>query len=70
MAEGSAQGTGGAKREAGGGHGARDSSAAIQTPCQPKKGQISNSRRAGSSSASFMATRPSTASRPSMMRWS
>jgi len=32
--------------------------------------QISNSRRAGSSRASFMATKPSTASRPSMMRWS
>ena len=32
--------------------------------------QISNSRRAGSSSASFIATSPSTASRPSMMRWS
>ncbi|MPN37165.1 hypothetical protein SDC9_184681 [bioreactor metagenome] len=27
-------------------------------------------RRAGSSSASFIVTRPSTASRPSMMRWS
>ena len=32
--------------------------------------QMSNSSRAGSSSASLMATRPSTASRPSMMRWS
>ncbi len=32
--------------------------------------QRSNSRRDGSSSASFIATRPSTASRPSMMRWS
>ena len=32
--------------------------------------QISNNKRAGSSSASFIATRPSTASRPSMMRWS
>ncbi len=32
--------------------------------------QMSNSRREGSSSASFMATKPSTASRPSMMRWS
>ncbi|CFN78502.1 Uncharacterised protein [Bordetella pertussis] len=30
----------------------------------------SSNRRCGSSSASFMATRPSTASRPSMMRWS
>src|SRR6185503_8866870 len=35
--------------------------------CAP---QMSNSRRAGSSSASFIATSPSTASRPSMMRWS
>ena len=32
--------------------------------------QISNKRRDGSSSASFIVTRPSTASRPSMMRWS
>src|SRR5690606_13445811 len=30
----------------------------------------SSNRRAGSSRASFIATRPSTASRPSMMRWS
>ena len=33
-------------------------------------GQTSRTRRAGSSSASFIVTRPSTASRPSMMRWS
>jgi len=32
--------------------------------------QSSSNRRCGSSSASFMATRPSTASRPSIMRWS
>ena len=36
----------------------------------PRPAQISNSSRAGSSSASFTATSPSTASRPSMMRWS
>ena len=34
------------------------------------KVQMSKSKRAGSSSASFIATKPSTASRPSMMRWS
>ena len=32
--------------------------------------QMSNNRRDGSSSATFIVTRPSTASRPSMMRWS
>ena len=32
--------------------------------------QMSNSKRAGSSSASFIVTSPSTASRPSTMRWS
>ena len=36
----------------------------------PPVGQTSSSRRAGSSSASFIVTSASTASRPSMMRWS
>jgi len=42
----------------------------LPRPASGFKCQISNSKRAGSSSASFIATSPSTASRPSMMRWS
>lgn len=41
-----------------------------RTAPQVAKFQMSNNNLDGSSSASLIATRPSTASRPSMMRWS